>query len=88
MVKCRKWGVVKLPKMVGLLINSNEQKEISYLVKRELEELLLDLDDYRIDEIVKSAMRKRYLVLFKIFQRVATEEECFHYLPDRISYRS
>jgi len=73
--------------MLGLLINSTEQEEISYLVKRELEELLLDLEDYRIDEIVKSAMRKRYLVLFKIFQRVATEEECLKYLPDRLSYK-
>jgi len=76
-----------MSKMMGLLINSIEQEEISYLVKRELEELLLDLEDYRIDEVVKDAMQKRYVVLFKIFQRVATEEECLHYLPDRITYK-
>lgn len=65
---------------MGLLINNTEKKEISYLVKRELDELLMDLDDQHIDEVVKRAMRKRYLVIFKIFQRVATEKECLHYM--------
>lgn len=80
-------GSVTMSNMMGLLINSIEQEEISYLVKRELEELLLDLNDYRIDEVVKDAMQKRYIVLFKIFQRVATEEECLHYLPNKIIHK-
>lgn len=72
-----------MAKMMGLLINDTEKKEIGYLVKRELEELLLDLGDHRIDEIVKQTMRERYLVLFKIFQRVATEKECLHYMLNK-----
>ncbi len=76
-----------MPKMMGFLINSTEQKEIVYLVKRELEELLMDLDDRRIDDVVKQAMRKRYLVLFKILRRVATEEECLHYMLNKTNYK-
>lgn len=76
-----------MTKMMGLLINDTEKKEVVYLVKRELEELLLDLDDYRIDEVVKETMRKRYLVLFKILQRVATKDECLHYMLDKRSYK-
>ncbi|MDY0394973.1 hypothetical protein ACFSMW_11085 [Virgibacillus halophilus] len=67
--------------MLGLLINEMEKKELAYMVKRELEELLLDLEDSRIDEMVKSAMRDRYQVLFKLLLRVATQVECMEYMP-------
>ncbi|HLR02884.1 MAG TPA: hypothetical protein VK111_09120 [Virgibacillus sp.] len=67
--------------MLGLLINESEQKEIEYLLKRELEEILLDLDDDRIDQVVKQAMRKRYHSLFQLFRRVANQEECLKYMP-------
>lgn len=65
--------------MLGLLINEMEQKEIEYVVNRELEEILMDLDDPRIDHKMKLAMRKRYHVLFRLFQRVAPEQECLKY---------
>ena len=51
--------------MLGLLINGMEQKEIEYLIKRELEELLLDLDDNRIDYLMKRAMRNATKDYFK-----------------------
>lgn len=66
--------------MIGLLINDTEFKEIEYLVKRELEELLMDLEDPRIDHVVKEAMRKRYKGLFNLFKRVAPSEECMKYM--------
>lgn len=69
--------------MLGLLINEMEKKEIAYMVKRELEELLLDLDDIRIDQMVKSAMRDRYQVLFRLLLRVASQAECMEYMPKR-----
>ncbi|MGY0694066.1 hypothetical protein ACW2QC_15010 [Virgibacillus sp. FSP13] len=69
--------------MLGLLINDMEQKEIEYLLKRELEELLLDLDDHRIDHLVKRAMRERYKILFQLFRRVASQQECLKYMPKR-----
>ncbi|MFC3040876.1 hypothetical protein ACFOGI_11510 [Virgibacillus xinjiangensis] len=69
--------------MLGLLVNDMEQKEIEYLLKRELEELLMDLEDHRIDQMVKRAMRERYQLLFQLFRRVASEQECIKYMPKR-----
>lgn len=60
-----------------------EQKELKYLLKREMEELLHDLDDYRIDHLVKRAMEERYQILFKMFRRFSCENECYKYMPRR-----
>ena len=46
--------------MLGLLINEQEQKEMAYVLKREMEEVLFDLGDERIDRKVKEVMRERY----------------------------
>lgn len=69
--------------MLGLLISLSEQKEIEYLIKRELDEIIFDLDDSRIDSMVKSAMKERYKVLFQLLRRVANEKECMRYMPKR-----
>lgn len=69
--------------VVGLLISNMEQKEIEYLIKRELEEILMDMDDHRIDQVVKDAMEERYQTLFQLFRRVASEQECFKYMPKK-----
>ncbi|TKC14333.1 hypothetical protein [Robertmurraya kyonggiensis] len=66
--------------MLGMLINDKEVKEIQYLIKREMDEILFDLDDERIDHIVKRAMEERYKILFALFKRVAPSEECLIYL--------
>jgi len=66
--------------MLGLLINDMEQKEMEYVLKRELEELLMDLEDHRIEHMVKRAMRERYQILFQLFRRVADEQECMKYI--------
>lgn len=73
--------------MIGLLINNKEVKEIEYLIKRELDEILFDLGDDRIDHIVKRAMEERYNVLFALFRRVATPQECLKYIRKGKKYR-
>lgn len=73
--------------MLGLLISEMEQKEIEYLIKRELDELLLDLEDYRIDFRVKDGMKERYHKLFQLLLRVANEHECLPYLPTKMKYK-
>jgi hypothetical protein len=70
-------GVVK---MLGMLINEKEVKEIQYLIKREMDEILFDLEDERIDHIVKRAMEERYKILFTLFKRVAPSQECLSYI--------
>ncbi|WP_042460874.1 hypothetical protein [Neobacillus dielmonensis] len=66
--------------MFGLLINEKEVKEMEYLIKRELDEILFDLNDERIDHIVKRAMEERYKILFALFRRVASHQECMKYI--------
>ncbi|MGM8366646.1 hypothetical protein ACLIBG_14410 [Virgibacillus sp. W0181] len=66
--------------MLGLLINHMEHREIEYLIKRELDEILHDLEDPRIDHLVKEAMKDRYQTLFQLFRRVAEPNECFKYM--------
>ncbi|MBS4193319.1 hypothetical protein KHA94_24865 [Bacillus sp. FJAT-49705] len=66
--------------MIGLLINDMEQKEMQYLIKREMDEILFDLKDERIDHIVKRAMEERYKILFSLFKRVASPNECLKYM--------
>ncbi|GAE93679.1 hypothetical protein JCM21714_2782 [Gracilibacillus boraciitolerans JCM 21714] len=70
--------------MLGLLINEKEQYELQYVIKRELEELLLDLEDHRIDKMVKKAMEERYKALFQLYTRVANEEEIKKYIPKKV----
>jgi hypothetical protein len=66
--------------MFGLLINDKEVKEMEYLIKREMDEILFDLKDGRIDNIVKRAMEERYKILFTLFKRVASPSECLKYM--------
>ncbi|OIK04090.1 hypothetical protein [Bacillus sp. MUM 13] len=66
--------------MLGFVINEKEKKEMEYIVKRELDEILFDLQDDRIDHIVKRAMEERYKILFNLFKRVAPSNECMKYM--------
>lgn len=67
--------------MLGLLMNELEREEIEYLIKREMDELLFDLNDHRIDHMVKRAMQERYELLFELFKRIASHNECLKYMP-------
>lgn len=66
--------------MIGILINKREVKEIEYLIKREMDEILFDLTDDRIDHIVKKGMEERYQVLFDLFRRVGKPCDCLRYM--------
>ncbi|MFD1738326.1 hypothetical protein ACFSCX_17520 [Bacillus salitolerans] len=66
--------------MLGFLVNGKEIKELEYLLKREMDEILHDFQDSRIDHIVKRAMEERYQILFRLFRRVASPNECTKYM--------
>jgi hypothetical protein len=66
--------------MLGFLVNQKEIKELEYLIKREMDEILFDLSDERIDHIVKTSMKERYKILFSLFKRVAPPVECMKYM--------
>jgi hypothetical protein len=67
-------------RVLGLLIHEREKLEIQYLLKREMDEILYDLEEPRIDHIVKRAMKERYKILFSLFQRIAPQNECMNYI--------
>jgi hypothetical protein len=74
--------------MLGFLVTQNEIKELRYLLKREMEEILFDIQDSRIDQVVKQALEERYHVLFKLFIRIASPSECKKYIfPKKITYK-
>nr|WP_239565560.1 hypothetical protein [Brevibacillus fulvus] len=65
------------------MFNTKECQELEYLLKRELEEMLLDFSDKRIDYLVKRAMEDRYSVLFKMYARIAHPKELSKYVRKR-----
>ncbi|MDQ0209319.1 hypothetical protein [Alkalicoccobacillus murimartini] len=65
--------------MLGMLLDSKEAREIEYLLKREMEEILLDLSDPRIDQVVKRVMREKYQVIYGLYKRFVAPQ-------DRIKY--
>jgi hypothetical protein len=66
--------------MLGFLVTQGEIKELRYLLKREMEEILFDIQDSRIDKVVKQTLVERYHILFKLFIRVAAPNECKKYI--------
>ncbi|KWW21614.1 hypothetical protein AS888_14045 [Peribacillus simplex] len=66
--------------MLGLLISDKEKLELEYLLKREMDEILTDFQDERMDHIIKRAMNEKFNLLFSLLKRVSTEEECLVYM--------
>lgn len=66
--------------MIGLMLSNKEAEEAEYILKRELEELMLDLDDDRIDGLIRRSMEERYQIVFKIYKRLAPAKELYKYL--------
>lgn len=69
--------------MLGVLFNDRECKELNYLLRKELDEMLLDLTDNRIDSDIKSAIESRYKVIFRMYARLASPKELSKYARNR-----
>ena len=68
--------------MLGMIINEKELTELEYIIKKEMDELIFDLEDARIDMTIKKAMYDRYHVLFQLFRRVANDSDVQKYIPN------
>ncbi|EGL81973.1 hypothetical protein CathTA2_2491 [Caldalkalibacillus thermarum TA2.A1] len=66
--------------MLGLMLTRKEAQEIEYLLKKELEELLLDLEDERIEGLVRRAMEERYKLIFRLYGRFVPPHELSKYV--------
>lgn len=69
--------------MIGMIVNFKEVQELEYLLKREMDELLYDFEDSRIDAVVKRAMEERYDILFNLYRRIAPPVDCVKYLRQK-----
>lgn len=65
--------------MMGMMFNEKECKELSYVLRRELEEMLLDLSDRRLDQEIRKAIVVRYKTVFRMYARFAAPEELSKY---------
>jgi hypothetical protein len=69
--------------VLGVILNEKEVQEVEYMLKREMEELLLDMSDPRIDEVVKRAMEEKYQIVFRIYKRFVPPKETMKYVLNR-----
>jgi hypothetical protein len=69
--------------MLGILLNDRECRELDYMLRKELDEMQLDLSDSRIDGEMKQAIERRYKLIFRIFARLATPRELSRYVLHR-----
>ncbi|WP_438349005.1 hypothetical protein ACP8HI_26110 [Paenibacillus sp. FA6] len=65
--------------MLGMLFNDRECKELDYVIRKELDEMLMDLDDKRLDQDIRQSIAKRYKVVFRMYARFAPQKELSKY---------
>ncbi|MCG7410546.1 hypothetical protein MH117_24420 [Paenibacillus sp. ACRRX] len=65
--------------MLGFLFNEQECKELGYMLRKELDEMLLDLGDNRLDKDVRRAIAARYRTVFRMYARIATPKDLSRY---------
>ncbi|MDR0271293.1 hypothetical protein [Paenibacillus sp.] len=65
--------------MLGMLFNDKECKELDYVLRKELDEMLFDLSDQRLDTDVRNAIARRYKTVFRMYARFAPQKELSKY---------
>jgi hypothetical protein len=65
--------------MLGMMFTDKECKEFDYLLRKEMDEMLLDMRDRRLDGPVKEALSKRYKIIFRMYSRIAPPRELSRY---------
>jgi hypothetical protein len=70
--------------MIGFLFNERECKELDYVLRKELDEMLFDLNDQNIDSCAKGSIETRYRVVFRMYTRLASSKEISKYARNRV----
>jgi hypothetical protein len=65
--------------MLGMIFTDKECRELGYMLRKELDEMLLDISDRRLDGPVKEAITKRYKIIFRMYARMASPRELSRY---------
>lgn len=66
--------------MLGFMFNERECSELEYMLKKELDEMLLDLSDSRMDAAIKKVINDRYKVVFNMYSRIGCPKEISKYI--------
>ena len=61
--------------MLGMLFSDKECKELDYVLRKELDEMLFDLSDQRLDQDIRNAIANRYKTVFRMYARFAPQTE-------------
>ncbi|CAM3646401.1 MULTISPECIES: hypothetical protein [Saccharibacillus] len=69
--------------MLGMMFSEMECKEFGYVLRKELDEMLFDLSDKRLDKDMRKAISKRYQTIFQMYARVAPAKELSKYVRDK-----
>jgi hypothetical protein len=70
--------------MLGFLFNERECRELDYVLRKELDEMLFDLNDKSLDAGIKGAIESRYKVIFRMYARLASPKEISRYARNRV----
>lgn len=70
--------------MLGFLFSERECRELDYVLRKELDEMLFDLNDKLIEAELKSAIEARYKVIFRMYARLASPKEISKYARNRV----
>lgn len=70
--------------MLGFLFNEKECRELTYVLRKELDEMLFDLNDKRMENEIKGAIEARYKVIFCMYARLASPKDISKYARNRI----
>lgn len=73
--------------MLGFLFNDRECRELDYVLRKELDEMLFDLDDKRMDRDIKTAIEARYKVIFRMYARLASPKDISKYARNRMQHQ-
>ncbi|RKN65236.1 hypothetical protein [Paenibacillus ginsengarvi] len=65
--------------MLGFLFNQRECKELGYVLRKEMDEMLFDLKDHRLESDVRKAIELRYKVVFRMYARLASPKDLSRY---------
>ncbi|GIO39841.1 hypothetical protein J41TS12_47020 [Paenibacillus antibioticophila] len=65
--------------MLGMMFNDKECKELDYVLRKELDEMLMDLSDQRLDQDIRRAIANRYKTVFRMYARFAPSKELSKY---------
>lgn len=65
--------------MLGMIFTDKECRELGYMLRKELDEMLMDIGDRKLEGPVREAIVNRYKIIFRIYARMASPRDLSRY---------